>query len=256
MGWGITMRNVLCAICALSLASTVALAERLPPPGNNTIVNNILSPFSTIKIIGSRPGPRPHWAPECNQGFSEWKPVCAVTLNRVAVTYPNACMAELDNAFVIDYAPCPIATSCAPTYEPVCGRVHRHEPLENLQEALRPPHIRPFLNECFARAHVVLHLTRESPPHLEEEHYGDVTILRRYGDNLFQYPHEHTYSYFGRSGLEDYGGVCPTTCPEGGLVVCAVDHNNVPRLYKNRCSAVLAGADPTRFKPGDISKCK
>jgi hypothetical protein len=121
---------------------------------------------------------------------------------------------------------------------------------------LRPPEIKAFINECFARAHEVVRLTRDTPPILDAEIYGEVTILRKYGDDLHQYPRDQRYHYFGRSGMEDFGHVCPKSCPEGGLVVCAVDHNNVPRLYKNRCSAVLAGADPTRFKFGDISQCK
>lgn len=229
-----------------------------------TVVNNFLSPFSTIRIYGSRPGPRPHWAPECNQGFTEWKPVCGVTLNRVAVTYSNHCMAQLDNAVIIENRPCPIAASCAPTYEPVCGRPERERPLEDLAEALRPPEIKPFINECFARAREVVRLTPQTPPSIEPEYYGQVTVIRRYGDDLYQYshwdehPHEHEqrYQYYGRSGIEDYADVCPKTCPEGGLVVCAVDHNNQPRLYKNRCSAVLAGADPTRYAVGDIKRCK
>ena len=221
-----------------------------------TIVNNILSPFTTIKIVGSRPGPKPQWAPECNQGFSEWKPVCAVTLNRVTVTYPNQCMAQLDNAFVIENEACPIAASCAPTYEPVCGRPRRDHEVGNLDDALRPPEIKAFINECYARAHEVVRLTREYPPIPDVDYYGNVTILRKYGDNLHQYSHDQRYHYYGRSGMEHFEAVCPKTCPEGGLVVCAVDHNNVARLYKNRCSAVLAGADPTRFKFGDISQCK
>ncbi len=214
------------------------------------------SPFSTIKIIGSRPGPKPQWAPECNQGFTEWKPVCAVTINRVTVTYPNYCMAQLDNAFVIDEEPCPITPSCAPTYEPVCGRPHRNREIRDLNDALRPPEIREFINECFARANLVIRLTRNSPPDLREDRYGEVTILRRYGDDLYQYLRGQRYNYYGRSGIEAYGEVCPKSCPEGGLVVCAVDHNNIPRLYKNRCSAVLAGADPTRYTLGDIKSCK
>lgn len=228
-----------------------------------TVVHNILSPFTTIKIVGSRPGPKPHWAPECNKGFSEWKPVCAVTFNRVAVTYPNRCMAELDSAFIIDNYACPIAATCAPTYEPVCGRPLDHHPhrrhsggLGGLEEALRPPAIRPFINECFARAQEVVQLTQDTPPIIDIDFYGDVTILRRYGDDLQQYPKDHRYRHYGKSGLEDFGNICPKSCPEGGLVVCAVDHNNVPRLYKNKCSAVLAGADPNRFKMGDISSCK
>jgi hypothetical protein len=248
------MRNAICR--ALSVFAGILIIAGAPQSSAETIVNNFLSPFTTIKIIGSRPGPRPQWAPECNQGFTEWKPVCAVTLNRVAVTYPNHCMAQLDNAFIIDNKPCPIAASCAPTYEPVCGRPQRRRHIEDLTDALAPPKIRHFINECFARAQSVVRLSRESPPGLWEDHYGDVTILRRYGDDLYQYPNGLRYQYYGRSGLEDYADVCPKTCPEGGLVVCAVDHNNIPRLYKNRCSAVLAGADPTRFRVGDIKSCK
>ena len=241
----------------LALAGSLAvIVADSPRVSAETIVNNVFSPFTTIKIIGSRPGPRPRWSPECNQGFSEWKRVCAVTLNRVAVTYPNRCMADLDNAFVIENEPCPIAPSCAPTYEPVCGRPHLRREIQDLRDALRPPEIRSFINECYARARTVVRLSRESPPSLFEEHFGDVTILRSYGDNIFAYPQEQRYQYYGRSGMEDFAAVCPKTCPEGGLIVCAVDHNNVPRLYKNRCSAVLAGADPTRFKFGDISQCK
>jgi hypothetical protein len=256
------MRNAVSkALLAFAGALAVMVADS-PRLSAETVVNNILSPFTTIKIIGSRPGPKPQWSPECNQGFSEWKPVCAVTLNRVAVTYPNRCMAELDRAFIIENEPCPIAKSCAPTYEPVCGRPHRGHDIGTLDDALRPPEIKNFINECFARAHWVLRLTQETPPRLDEEHYGEVTILRKYGDELYDYSaprhqsHGQRYRYYGRSGLEDFAEVCPTTCPEGGLVVCAVDHNNQPRLYKNRCSAVLAGADPTRYKLGDISKCK
>ena len=93
------MRKLLGTVCALSLASALVLIERSPLSAQQTtIVNNLFSPFTTIKIIGSRPGPRPQWSSECNQGFTEWKPVCAVTRNRVAVTYPNLCMAELDGA--------------------------------------------------------------------------------------------------------------------------------------------------------------
>jgi hypothetical protein len=268
------MRNavrkaLLAFACVLMAADSSRLAAE-------TVVNNILSPFSTIKIIGSRPAPRPpyNWAPECNQGFSEWKPVCAVTLNRVAVTYPNRCMAELDNAFVIDErSACPITSSCAPTYEPVCARIPPDPPIQSLDDALRPPQVRPFINECFARAPLVFRLTTDNPPGLAADQiYGEVTIVRKYGDDLYNFPaprqqsrghqsrghqpQEHKYRIHSRSGLEDFAEVCPTTCPEGGLVVCAVDHNNQPRLYKNRCSAVLAGADLTRFKLGDLSKCK
>src|ERR1700674_2323392 len=135
------MRNAICkALLAFASVLMVMVADSPRLAAEPVVVNNFLSPFTTIKIIGSRPGPRPHWAPECNQGFSEWKPVCAVTLNRVAVTYPNHCMAQLDNAFVIDYEPCPIAASCAPTYEPVCGRPHQRQ-IENLEDALKPPRI-------------------------------------------------------------------------------------------------------------------
>lgn len=252
------MRNAFCkALLALSGALIVVVADS-PRISADTIVNNILSPFSTIKIIGSRPGPRPHWSRECNQGFSEWRPVCGVTLNRVAVTYPNRCMAELDNAIVIDEErPCPISASCAPTYEPVCGRLPPDGPLD-FEAALRPPTVKAFINECFARAPMVFRLTTDNPPGLVPEQFnGDVLIIRKYGDDLFRYPqHSQRYNYYGRSGLEDFSEVCPKSCPEGGLVVCAVDHNNVPRLYKNRCSAIKAGADLSRYKLGEISKCK
>ncbi len=248
------MRNAVCR--TLLVFTCFLLVADVPQLLAETVVNNILSPFTSIKIIGSRPGPKPQWAAECNQGFTEWKPVCAVTLNRVAVTYPNHCMAQLDNAFVIDNRPCPIAMSCGATYEPVCGRPHHRRQPQDLDDALRPPEIKTFINECFARAQEVVRLTREKPPQLDAEFYGNVTVTRRYGDDLYQYPNGLRYRYYGRSGLEDYADVCPKTCPEGGLVVCAVDHNNIPRLYKNRCSAVLAGADPTRFREGDIKSCK
>jgi len=254
------MRGPCCKVL-LSAVTSVLMLAHIQPSSAETVVNNVLSPFSTVKILGSRPGPKPHWTPECNQGFTGWKPVCAVTLNRVVVTYPNQCMAQLDNAVIIDERPCPIAVNCAPTYEPVCGRPERERPVEDLADALRPPIIRTYINECFARAHEVIRLSPEMPPTLDPELYGHVTVIRRYGDDLYQYSlpehlHEQRYLYYGRSGIEIFGDVCPRTCPEGGLVVCAVDHNNVPRLYKNRCSAVLDGADPTRFPIGDVKSCK
>ena len=67
---------------------------------------------------------------------------------------------------------------------------------------------------------------------------------------------DQRYRYYGRSGIEDFANVCPRSCPEGGLVVCALDHNNVFRLYKNKCSAVMAGANPNILRHGDLSKCR
>ena len=244
-----------------------------------TIVNNVLSPFSSIKIIGSRPAPKLQWTPDCNKGFTEWKPVCAVTLNRITVTYSNHCMAQLDNAIIIDDRPCPIAmgeVTCAPTYEPVCGRPQHQRPTEDLADALQPPPNKRFLNECYARAGREVRQSKSSPTEFDEEFYGHVTILRKYGDDLFQYSDDRhsrdrhsrdrrsrdrhvrdlRYSYFGQTGIENFADICPKVCPEGGLVVCAVDHNGVPRLYKNRCSAVLAGADPSQYPIGDIKSCK
>ena len=86
-------RAVWCCVCAalFLLGMRNASAE--------TVINNTFSPFSTIKVIGSQPAPRPpySWAPECNQGFSEWAPVCAVTRNRIAVTYAKQDAARHDD---------------------------------------------------------------------------------------------------------------------------------------------------------------
>ena len=268
------MRKVLNAVCLFILASALAFVERSPLSAQQTTVNNILSPFSTIKIIGSRPAPQPpyRWAPECNQGFTEWKPVCAVTRNRIALTYPNQCMAELDGAIVFDHhRECPRAVSCGYTYEPVCARIN-YPGRKPLSEALKPPPLTAFINECFARTLPDLIKGEAPPQEATDELAREVTILRNYGDDIYHRPpprhhsrggpssghqfKEQRYHYYGRTGLEDFAEVCPKSCPEGGLVVCALDHNNVFRLYKNKCSAVLAGANPNVVKPGDLLRCK
>jgi hypothetical protein len=269
------MRRVLNAVCLLSLTSALLFAARMPASAQNTVVNNVLSPFSSIKIIGSRPAPRPpyQWSPQCNQGFTEWKPVCAVTRNRIVLTYPNQCMAELDGAIVFDQRECPRAVSCGYTYEPVCGRLN-YTGRRSLTEALKPPPLIPFINECFARTLPDQVKGEFPPPEATDELAREITVLRNYGDDIYFYPrpkeghrsqgpqshgpeaHGERYHYYGRSGLEDFTEVCPKSCPEGGLVVCALDHNNVFRLYKNKCSAILAGANPNVVKPGDLLRCK
>lgn len=265
------MRRLLGAVVVVGVASVALLAARSSSFAETTTVNNVLSPFSTVKIIGSRPGPRPpyQWSPECNQGFTEWKPVCAVTRNRIALTYPNRCMAELDGAYVLDLHECPRRVSCPYTYEPVCARLN-FPGRKPLSEALKPPPLKAFINECFARSLPDIIKGEVPPPEATDQLQAQVTILRNYGDDLFQFPiaprphgkrgppppQEQRYSYYGRSGIEDFAEICPKTCPEGGLVVCALDHNGVFRLYKNQCSAVLAGANPHVLKHGDLSKCK
>src|SRR5262245_7764868 len=110
------MRQGLVSVALLSFAGAlIALAS--PPASAQVTVNNVLSPFSTVKIIGSRPSPRPPyaWAAECNQGFPEWKPVCAVNRNRLVLTYPNKCMADLDGSVVLYPDECPRRISCAYT---------------------------------------------------------------------------------------------------------------------------------------------
>src|SRR5262249_35134977 len=141
------MRQGLVSIALLSLAAALMVCG-VAPASAEVVVNNILSPFSTVKIIGSRPGARPpyQWAPECNQGFTEWKPVCAVNRNRIVLTYSNRCMAELDAAVVLYADECPRRIACSYTYEPVCARINRFGPLP-LEEALKPPTLRPFINE-------------------------------------------------------------------------------------------------------------
>jgi hypothetical protein len=229
------------------------------PASAEIVINNVLSPFSSVKITGSRPGPRPpySWAPECNQGFSEWRPVCAVNRNRLVLTYPNRCMAELDAAVVLFPDECPRRVSCSFTYEPVCARINRAGGPVPLEEALRPPVLRPFINECFTRTLPDRVRGEAPPPEATEELSREITILRRYGDEIYHsgYPGGR-YRYYGRSGIEDFAEVCPRSCPEGGLLVCALDHNNVFRLFKNRCSAILAGANPHILRPGDLSKCR
>jgi hypothetical protein len=247
------MRRLLNTGFALTVACALMFFEPKSLSAQHVSVNNIFSPFSTTKILGSRPGPRPNWAPECNQGFTEWRPVCAVTRNRVAVTYPNQCMADLDGAVVFDDRECPREVSCPYTYEPVCARVN-YPGRRPLVEALKPPPLVAFINECFARTLPDRVKGEIPPPEATEELKMQVTIIRNYGDDLHQYP-KQTYHHFGRStGLEDFSQVCPKSCPEGGLVVCALDHNNVFRLFKNKCSAVMAGASPLRH--GDLTKCK
>jgi hypothetical protein len=220
-----------------------------------TIVNNVFSPFSTIQIVGSRPGPRPPypWSPECNQGFNEWRPVCAVTRNRITITYSNKCMAELDGAITLYDEECPRRVSCSYAYEPVCARINRPVPLP-LEEALKSPPLRPFINECFTRT-LPDRVRGETPPaEAQQELAREITILRKYGDEL--HGPGPRYRYYGRSGIEDFANICPRSCPEGGLVVCALDHNNVFRLYKNKCSAVMAGSNPNILRYGDLSKCR
>jgi hypothetical protein len=250
------MRNVWGYVVLLSVAGALLTAASSPSSAETTI-NNTFSPFSTIKIIGSRPGPRPphHWSPECNQGFTEWKPVCAVTRNRIVVTYSNRCMAELDGAIVVDYGECPRLVSCSYSYEPVCARI-TYPGRKPLSEALKPPPLKAFINECFARTLPDRVKGEYPPPEATDELARDITILRKYGDDLHQFPQGQRYRYYGRSGLEDFNDICPKSCPEGGLVVCALDHNNVFRLFKNRCSAILAGANPNLLKQGDLSRCK
>lgn len=262
------MRRLLNAFYALSIAGALVIFEpALQPAQPQTTVNNIFSPFSTVKILGSRPGPRPSWAPECNQGFTEWKPVCAVTRNRVTVTYPNQCMAELDGAIVFEIDECPRHISCPYTYEPVCARLNyldRDRERERdrdgdrdrrfLLEYLKPPPLRPFINECFARTLPDRVRGEVPPPEATGRLKLEVTVIRNYGDDLHQYPKQQYYQYYGRSGLEDFAQVCPKSCPEGGLVVCALDHNDQYRLFKNKCSAIMAGASP--LKHGDLTKCK
>jgi hypothetical protein len=249
------MFRVLRIIGPLLCAIAFAIGES-PPVSAETVVNNILSPFSQIRIVGSRPSPRPPylWSAECNQGFTEWRPVCAVTRSRVAVTYSNQCMAELDGAVVIFPDECPRRVSCAYTYEPVCARVNRPPNLP-LDEALKSPPLRPFINECFTRTLPDRVRGETPPPEATEELSREVTVLRKYGDDIYHGPGAR-YRYYARTGLEDFAEVCPRSCPEGGLVVCALDHNNVFRLYKNRCSAILTGANPNVLRHGDLSKCR
>lgn len=246
--------------CLLILASLL-LVMRTAPASAQVTINNILSPFSSVKVIGSRPGPRPpyQWGPECNQGFTEWKPVCAVNRNRIVLTYSNRCMAELDGSVVLYPDECPRRINCSYTYEPVCARVNRQGPVP-LEEALRPPVLRPFINECFTRTLPDRVRGESPPPEATQELEREITILRRYGDEMYHHhPRDREggrYRYYGRSGIEDFAEVCPRSCPEGGILVCALDHNNVFRLFKNRCSAVLAGANPNIMRPGDLSKCR
>jgi hypothetical protein len=271
------MRGVLWRVCLLGVAAALPLALTLPAAAEKqTTVTNVLSPFSTIQVIGSRPPPKPpyQWSPECNQGFIEWKPVCAVTRHRIVVTYSNRCMAEIDGAVVIMDRECPRRVSCPYTYEPVCARIMRINRSGRelpLKEALKPPPLEPFINECFAKTLPDRVAGQVPPIEAERELQQEITILRKYGDDIyFQTPPKHArgkdkdkdkdighkYRYYGRTGLEDFGEVCPTRCPEGGLLVCARDHNGLYRLYKNRCSAIMDGADPNVFRPGDLSKCK
>lgn len=249
--------RVLRIVGSLSFAILPIFMESSPLSAD-TIVNNILSPFSSVQIIGSRPGPRPPylWSPECNQGFSEWKPVCAVTRSRIAVTYSNKCMAELDGAITLYDDECPRRVSCSFAYEPVCARINRTGPLP-LDEALKSPPLKPFINECFTRT-LPDRVRGEVPPaEATQELAREITVLRSYGDELHPGPRSGArYRYYGRSGIEDFADVCPRSCPEGGLVVCALDHNNVFRLYKNKCSAVMAGANPHVLRFGDLSKCR
>jgi len=248
------MKRAFWLVAALGFAFVSVLVASSPLSAE-TIVNNTFSPFSRIQVIGSRPGPKPpyKWAPECNQGHSEWRPVCAVTRSRIVVTYSNRCMAELDGAVVILPEECPRRVSCSYTYEPVCARINRPPDL-TFDEALKTPPLRPFINECFTRTLPDRVRGEAPPPVAREELRSEITILRRYGDEL--YPGGARYQLYGHTGLEDFAQVCPTTCPEGGLVVCALDHNNVFRLFKNVCSAIMAGANPHVLRLGDLSKCR
>ena len=121
------MSKALRAVWSFGFAITLtSMFMASSPLSAETIVNNVLSPFSTIQIVGSRPGPRPPfpWSPECNQGFSEWRPVCAVTRNRITITYSNKCMAELDGAITLYDEECPRRVSCS---TPMTG-MRAHQP--------------------------------------------------------------------------------------------------------------------------------
>jgi len=255
------MGKALLSACVLSLVGALLWFDSAPVSAQGVTVNNILSPFSTVKVIGSRPGPRPpyQWAPECNQGFTEWKPVCAVNRNRLVLTYSNKCMADLDGSVVLYADECPRRIACSYTYEPVCARINRLGPLP-LEEALKPPQLRPFINECFTRTLPDRVRGEAPPPEATQELEREITILRRYGDDMHMHNHYgregHRYRHYGRSGIEDFAEVCPRSCPDGGVLVCALDHNNVFRLFKNKCSAILAGANSNILRPGDLSKCR
>jgi hypothetical protein len=232
------MNKAISAVCLLSFASTLILAQNSPSSGEAKVqINNILSPFSTIVVV--KPYPHPEYLEyfkKCNQGFVEWKPVCAITRNRIAATYSARCFAVLDGATPIADEACPAEKPCSSVYEPVCARVAAYSP-----DAAEPFEVKPYINGCIA-----------------EKADGYEATLRKHGDPLYR-QHEqrisrHQDQKIRFAAIEAFDSVCPKTCSDKIELICAQHQSGEARLYKNRCSAILAGADPNKYK--SLTPCK
>lgn len=174
---------------------------------------------------------------ECPADTMKYVPVCARTHNYMVATYSNRCFARIDSAVVLtgDGEPCP-PVNCHALYQPVCARVN---PPKDGSITLDRPEIRPFMNRCMA----------ENYKKPDSDEVISTTVLREYGVDI--------YVNGGRryEDFDEYSRICPRdgTCPPVERYVCAEDHNQVKRIYQNRCMAVLEGAvykyDITKTSP-------
>lgn len=202
------MKRLLSAVCVLSLAGTLALAQEYPfwrpgPPPP--------PPPSKHSKHKGPPLPPPERSYVCN---TEWKPVCARSRHNIVAIYSNRCFAEQDGASYVGPSEDCQLLPCPANYEPVCAR--------KFIEQTRSFIVRPYYNECAARE-----LDKAVP-------------LTSWAE--FKARHQHYPEFRNRGNTVDMEFVCPATCSGNVELVCAEDEFGKLRLYANRCQAILEGA--------------
>jgi hypothetical protein len=167
----------------------------------------------------------------------DYKPVCARTRSNIVATYSNNCIAVADGAIVIYEVACRTELQCSFIYRPICAR----KLVANEQKVLTHVLV-PYFNKCAAEKD-----TDENNPN------GAVPLTIK-GE---QFPERKITDPRQVVNIEN---VCPRSQDDCGpaisdpkKLVCASDKDGVPRLYRNKCLAVFAGADPHKYN--NLSPC-
>ena len=218
------MKKLLSAVCLLSLASTLTLAQEYYRPRTDLRSHPRQQSYPQPQRQQSYPQPQRPYV--CN---AEWKPVCARTRQNIVARYSNSCFAEQDGALVIGGPEeCELIT-CAAIYEPVCARIiidqgSGDELIDRETAKKRRPELLIYKNKAFFNACAAQEISK-------------ATVLTTYSEGRPRYS-EHRHI----RGAVDFNSVCPTTCSGRVELVCGRDDQGKERLYANRCSAILEGA--------------
>jgi hypothetical protein len=247
----------------LGIVSAFAIAQSSGVFAQTTI--NQIGIVNKVKVVAppKKPtGPVDHlFTAQCKVDL-KYEPVCAVTKHRVVVTYSNTCFAQLDGATPLFSGECP-PFNCSSVYAPVCARPDIDKSLPDI--ALKETPIQPFINSCMATIRASEYYLRTPDGKFEQKSKSAFRVLRQYPDDIYYQARFKTPPY----PIETWNFVCPSppesadpkhaSCPEVIDYVCAEDQNGFPRLYKNRCFAVLAGADPNAYNDANgksnVNRC-